>query len=114
MLLPLDHSKLPNLKYIEEKAVQLSEQYDPGYQYSVPYFIGAGGVAVNTEKVKDYPRDWTIFGQKELAGKMQLLDDMHEVLGIAQATLGYSVNTTDPAELVEVAAHQQRVETQHC
>ncbi len=104
MLLPLDHSKLPNLKYIEEKAVQLSEQYDPGYQYSVPYFIGAGGVAVNTEKVKDYPRDWTIFGQKELAGKMQLLDDMHEVLGIAQATLGYSVNTTDPAELAEVAA----------
>jgi spermidine/putrescine transport system substrate-binding protein len=103
MVQPLDHDKLPNLIYIEEKARQLAEYYDPGYTYSVPYFIGAAGIAVNTEKVKDYPRDWTIFGETALAGRMQLLDDMAEVLGIAQVTLGYSVNTTDTEELQRTA-----------
>ena len=103
MVQALDHTKLPNLKYIEANARRLAELYDPGYKYSVPYFIGAAGIAVNTDKVKDFPRDWTIFGEKSLAGRMQLLDDMAEVLGIAQATLGYSVNTTDTQELQNTA-----------
>ena len=103
MVQALDHKKLPNLKYIEPNARQLAELYDPGYEYSVPYFMGAAGIAVNTDKVQDFPRDWTIFGDTSLAGRMQLLDDMHEVLGIAQATLGYSVNTTDIQELQHTA-----------
>ncbi len=103
MVQPLDHAKLPNLKYIEPKVRELAESYDPDFAYSVPYFVGAAGIAVNTTKVDDYPRNWTIFGEESLAGRMQLLDDMHEVLGIAQATLGFSVNTTDERELQQAA-----------
>lgn len=103
MLKPLNHEKLPNLSYIEPNMWKYAESYDPGFTYSVPYFVGAAGVAVNTAKVVDYPRSWTIFGETKLAGRMQLLDDMHEVLGIAQATLGFSVNTTDDWELEQVA-----------
>jgi spermidine/putrescine transport system substrate-binding protein len=101
MVEPLDHSKLPNLKYLGEKAQDLATQYDPGFAYSVPYFIGAAGVAVNTEKVTNYNKDWTIFGQEEYAGRMQLLDDMNEVMGIALKTLGYSVNSVDVDQLNE-------------
>ena len=101
MLEKLDHSKIPNLQYLTQKARTLSEQYDPDFAYSVPYFIGAAGIAVNTDKVSDYEKDWTIFADEELAGRMQLLDDMNEVMGIALKTLGYSVNSVDIAELEE-------------
>ncbi len=101
MVEPLDHSKLPNLSYINKKAHSLSQSYDPGFTYSVPYFIGAAGVAVNTEKVTNYEKDWTIFENETYKGRMQLLDDMNEVMGIALTTLGYSVNSIDMAELEE-------------
>ncbi len=101
MLEKLDHSKIPNLQYLTQKARTLSGQYDPDFSYSVPYFIGAAGIAVNTDKVSDYEKDWTIFAEEELAGRMQLLDDMNEVMGIALKTLGYSVNSVDIAELEE-------------
>lgn len=101
MLEPLDHSKLPNLSYINKKAQSLSNSYDSGFAYSVPYFIGAAGVAVNTEKVTNYEKDWTIFENETYKGRMQLLDDMNEVMGIALTTLGYSVNSIDMGELEE-------------
>ena len=101
MVEPLDHSKLPNLSYINKKARELSLSYDPNFAYSVPYFIGAAGVAVNTTKVSNYEKDWTIFENEEYKGRMQLLDDMNEVMGIALTTLGYSVNSIDMSELEE-------------
>lgn len=41
LLLPLDHSKLPNLANIDSKFMNLS--FDPGNKYSVPYFWGRWG-----------------------------------------------------------------------
>jgi spermidine/putrescine transport system substrate-binding protein len=98
MLEKLDHSELPNLKYInpiiEEKAI-----YDPNMDYSVPYFMGAVGIGVNTKKVKDYEKSWSIFARKDLKGSMTLMDDMREVIGDALAYNGFSVNSVDPDEL---------------
>ena len=45
MLIPLDHSLLPNLKYIDERFLDLS--FDPGNKYSIPYFWGTVGVVYN-------------------------------------------------------------------
>ncbi|NCB02625.1 MAG: extracellular solute-binding protein [Spirochaetia bacterium] len=101
MLEKLDHEKLPNLAHINKKAYSLSNSYDPEFAYSVPYFIGAAGVAVNTEYVNEYEKDWSIFANSEYKGRMQLLDDMNEVMGIALTTLGYSVNSIDMDELEE-------------
>jgi len=103
MVEKLDHSKLPNLQYLSEKSRVLSQQYDPDFAFSVPYFIGAAGIAVNTDKVSDYEKDWSIFAQEELEGRMQLLDDMNEVMGIALTSLGYSVNSVDIQQLQEAA-----------
>ncbi|HQQ57554.1 MAG TPA: extracellular solute-binding protein, partial [Mesotoga sp.] len=51
--------------------------------------------------LQDYPKSWEIFQMPELRGKMTLLDDMREVFGAALKYLGYSVNTTDEAQLKE-------------
>jgi spermidine/putrescine transport system substrate-binding protein len=99
MLEKVDRTKLPNFKNIDSAVLAKSVDYDPGNLYSVPYYMGAAGIAVNKTKVKSYDRSWSIFARKDLAGKMTMLDDMREVMGDALAQLGYSVNTTKEAEL---------------
>lgn len=98
MLEKLDRSAMPNLSNINPWVLSLAS-YDPEMDYAVPYFLGAAGIAVNTDKVKDYVRDWSLFADKRYAGRMQLLDDMVEVIGIAQKSLGYSVNSRDEQEI---------------
>ena len=98
LLEKLDHSQLPNLKYVSSR-VKDKATYDPTMDYAVPYFMGACGIAVNTDHVKEYERNWSIFSRKDLAGKMTMMDDMREILGDALAYNGYSVNSTNPEEL---------------
>jgi spermidine/putrescine transport system substrate-binding protein len=98
MLEKIDKTKLSNLKNVDP-AVLRKATYDPNMDYSVPYFFGAAGVAVNKAKVPDFERSWSIFGRSDLKGKMTMLDDMREVMGDALAHLGYSVNTKNPREI---------------
>ncbi|MDP3177053.1 MAG: extracellular solute-binding protein [Spirochaetaceae bacterium] len=99
MLAPIDKAKLKNLKNVDPSVLARAEEYDPGTKYSVPYYMGAAGVAVNASKVKDFEKSWSIFERSDLKDKMVMLDDMREVMGDALAYLGKSVNTVDPAEV---------------
>lgn len=98
MLEKINLTKIPNAKYIRSETL-VKATYDPSMEYSVPYYMGAAGVAVNKEKVAQFEESWNIFARKDLAGRMSMMDDMREVLGDALSYLGYSVNTTNPAEL---------------
>lgn len=98
MLEKIDKTKLTNLKNIDPLVLQKAT-YDKDMDYSVPYYFGAAGIAVNTEKVKNYEKSWSIFSRKDLKGKMTMLDDMREVMGDALVHLGYSVNTVNPAQI---------------
>ncbi len=100
MVLPIDHEKIPNLTYISPLVLEKAT-YDPTMEWSVPYYMGAAGIAVNRKRVSDYPRDWSIFSTKKLANRMSMLDDLREVIGDALAYLGYSVNSVDKKELEE-------------
>lgn len=100
MVLPLDESKLENLKYISP-LVREKATYDPDMHYAVPYYMGASGIAVMKNSVNDYARDWSIFSDPRFRNRMSMLDDMREVMGDALAHLGYSVNSTDQAQLEE-------------
>ncbi|MDR2398354.1 MAG: extracellular solute-binding protein [Spirochaetaceae bacterium] len=94
----IDRSKLSNLKNIDPLVLQKAA-YDPDMEYSVPYYWGAAGIAVNTAKVPDFEKSWSIFSRTDLRGRMTMLDDMREVMGDALVYLGYSVNTTDDAAI---------------
>ena len=98
MLAKIDKSSLKNFGNIDQGVLAKSD-FDPGNEYSVPYYMGAAGVAVNKTKVAAYEKSWSIFGREDLAGKMIMLDDMREVLGDALKYLGYSVNSTSEAEI---------------
>lgn len=101
MLQKIDKAKLKNFGNVDKDVLAKSD-FDPGNEYSVPYYMGAAGVAVNKTKVSGYDKSWSIFARKDLAGKMVMLDDMREVMGDALAFLGKSVNATDP-ESIEAA-----------
>jgi spermidine/putrescine transport system substrate-binding protein len=99
MLAPIDKSKLANFKNIDPLVLARSKDYDPDNKFSIPYYMGAAGVAVNKTKVKKYEKSWSIFARKDLREKMTMLDDMREVMGDALAFAGKSVNTVNEAEI---------------
>ena len=103
LLEKLEKSKVPNFHYCD-KRVLAKITFDQGNLYSVPYIVGTAGIAVNKKCVKDYDHSSSIFDRSDLKGKMTLLDDMREVLGMALKSLGYSVNSTNPQELEQAKA----------
>jgi spermidine/putrescine transport system substrate-binding protein len=100
MLAPIDLSRLPNFANIDT-AVLRRVSFDQGNRFSVPYMMGASGIAVNRTAVAAYDRSWSLFDRTDLANRMTMLDDMREVIGAALKYLGYSVNTTDTAQLAK-------------
>jgi spermidine/putrescine transport system substrate-binding protein len=98
MLEKIDKSKMTNLKNIDPEVLRKAS-YDLNMEYSVPYYYGAAGVVVNTSKVPDFEKSWSIFSRQDLRNRMTMLDDMREVMGGALKYLGYSVNTKDPVQI---------------
>jgi spermidine/putrescine transport system substrate-binding protein len=101
---PLNKEAIPNLSNLSEEFQGLP--YDPGGDYSVPYQWGTTGLGVDTQVVgTDFPQSWALVFDPavadQYAGKISLLNDPREVLGAALKYLGYSLNTTDEAQLDE-------------
>jgi spermidine/putrescine-binding protein len=99
ILQELDRSKLPVLKNFDSNYLDFS--FDPGNQYTIPYLAGTDAIIVNTDAVQSIPQSWDDLWKPEYAGKMVFLDDSRTVIGATLLTLGYDVNTTDPAQLDE-------------
>ena len=100
LLLPLDHSKLPNLKNIGKEYYGLP--HDPKLAYSVPYMQGTVGIVINTEKVKDPVTGYTDFFQPKYKGRLVVLDDALEIVTWALATQGIGPDGVSKANLEKV------------
>lgn len=100
MLEKLDHSKLPNLKYINPNYLA-DLALDKKMEYSVPYMLGFTCVAYNKEKCGTLPETWDVFSNEKFAGKMTLLNDHRETIGAALFFLGKSMNDTNDADLAK-------------
>jgi len=108
LLQPLDLRKIPNRAGLDPNF--LKQEYDPENKFSLPYAWLTAGIAVNRELYKGTIRGWKdLFGNKELAGKISLLDDVREVMAAALKTNGFSVNSTEPAELEKAKATLKEV-----
>jgi spermidine/putrescine transport system substrate-binding protein len=97
MLATLNHEWLPNLHYLDDNLEPLF-RFDAQQKYGVPYF--AAGINVNVSRTGELPASWAIFGEEKLSGRMTMMNDMRETLGAALAYLGYSVNSTNEAEIL--------------
>jgi len=97
MLEKLNHAMIPNLANIDSDYRRFTA--DPEMQYSVPYMVGTTGIGYLKSKVPDFEASWRVFGDSRYVKRMTLLNDMRETIGSALKALGYSINTTDDAEL---------------
>jgi spermidine/putrescine transport system substrate-binding protein len=100
LLIPLDHSKLPNLKYINPRFLDLS--FDPKNKYSIPYFWGTVGIVYNPEMLGGKKiTSWKDLWDKDLRNQILLVDGAREVIGMGLNSLHYSLNDTNKAHLQE-------------
>ncbi|MEW6288098.1 MAG: spermidine/putrescine ABC transporter substrate-binding protein [Chloroflexota bacterium] len=98
MLQKLDHGKLP-MSSFDPNYMDLP--FDPGNEYTIPYQAGTDAIIYNADKVENPPKSFADLWNPEYAGRMVFLDDSRVIIGMTLLTLGYDVNTTDPAQLEE-------------
>ncbi len=97
LLAPLSLKYLPNLSNIAPVFRGLS--HDPGNAYTVPWQWGMTGIAWRKDLVSAVPESWGVFLGREPQGKMTMLDDLRDVIGVFLRLRGHSINSIDPGEL---------------
>lgn len=101
MLLPLDMEKIPNAKNIAEDKLAITDTFDPGNTYSLPYMWGTVGILYNTTMVEEPVTSWKILWDEKYAGQIWMYDSVRDSIGITLKMLGYDLNTRSADEVAE-------------
>lgn len=109
VFLPLDKSKLPNIKNMDPELMQRVAAHDPGNQYSLIYLWGTIGLGYNPEMVKkalgtDTIDSWSAILDPANAAKLAkcgiaVLDAPTDVFGSIAISLGLDPNSEKPEDL---------------
>lgn len=101
LLMELDYSVITNIKNMDP--ININTYFDPEQKYTVPWFWGTSGFAVDTSVVTDVKDSWSMLfdPNSPYCGKISMLNDERETIGAALMYLGYSINDTDPVHLEE-------------
>ncbi|MBR2826897.1 MAG: ABC transporter substrate-binding protein [Erysipelotrichaceae bacterium] len=100
MIQKLDKSKLPNMSALDPQVLDMA--FDPGNQYSVPYFWGNAGICYDTTQIdsEDVESEgWAVLQNTKYKGMIYMYDSIRDAFMVAEKALGYSMNTDDPDEL---------------
>ncbi len=98
MLEEINFDNVPNFANVDD--IYKYQPYDPENKYSVPYTVGTVGVIYNTKYVDEADLgSWDLLWNSKYAGKILMFDNCRDAFAIAEALLGYSLNTTDTQEL---------------
>jgi spermidine/putrescine transport system substrate-binding protein len=99
-LLKIDHSQLKNAdqalgfsKYFE------NPWYDPQSAHSIPYAMYTTGIAWRADKVSNMTGSFADLWNQDAKGKIFVLDDYQEGVGMANLRNGFDLNTTDSGQL---------------
>jgi spermidine/putrescine-binding protein len=110
-LRPLDLADIPNYNNIAPSF--LSPYFDPGgdtqgrrpalrnQKFSLPYQWGTTGIAYDQTKLTQPITRWADLWRPDLAGRIVVLDDARELLGLALLVLGYDKNDTNQTHLAQ-------------
>jgi len=111
--LPLDKSKLPNLKNMDPDLMARVAAHDPGNAHGVIYLWGTNGIGYNEKMVKalmpDAPLDsWSLVFDPAIASKVakcgiSVLDSPAEMLRAVFNYLGKDPNTQNAQDLAQAA-----------
>ncbi len=99
LLIPVDKEKLPNLKNIDQRFMNLS--FDPNNEFSIPYFWGTVGIIYNPSLTGVEITSWEDLWDPKLEDQILLVDGAREEIGMSLNSLGYSLNDIDKTHLIE-------------
>lgn len=101
MLEPLNFDNIPNFSDVDPAL--LNPEYDPENRYSVPYMFGILGIIYNTTLVDENEdmETWDVLWNERYSHDILMFDNSRDAVGIALKKLGYSYNTTDPAQITQ-------------
>ena len=102
MIDKIDHAKCPNVKKNFDPSFT-TQILDPKFTYNVPYAVTYTGFMYAKGKIpEDVAVDtWAVLGNPAFKGRISLLDDIREVIGAGLMFNGYSINSTNPAEIAK-------------
>lgn len=97
-LVPVTPAEVPNLRHIDPRWLQ-GKQGDA--VYGVPYFWGTLGIAYRADLVtKPITRWMDLFDPPaELQGRIVMIKNTRDLIGMALRAVGHSANSTDPQAL---------------
>lgn len=99
MLEKINKENIPNLKYIEDRFLDL--EFDPNNDYSVPYMWGTFGIIYNKNMVSEKVDSWDILWDEKYKDQILMLDSQRDSIAVALKKLGYSMNSRNIDELEE-------------
>ena len=99
LLAELNYDNIPNFALIGSQYKNLS--YDPENKYTVPYTWGTLGIIYNSSIVEEDLDSWGVLFDGKYSGNIGMIGNPRDAIGTALMYLGYSVNTTDEAEIRE-------------
>jgi spermidine/putrescine transport system substrate-binding protein len=98
LLAEIDRRNVPNFKYISPNFRNLA--HDPDNRYTIPYSWGSAGLVVRDDLAAEPVTRWADMWDPRYAGRVALWTGTPRLtLGAALLSLGYPVNSEDPAEL---------------
>ena len=111
MLEKLDYANIPNMANMAP--FHVNQYFDPQQEYTVPYFWGTSGFAVDTNVIADPVASWDMVFEptEETCGKISLLDDQRETIGAALMYLGLSVGALGVMGLLDMDKRLDRLTT---
>jgi spermidine/putrescine transport system substrate-binding protein len=104
LLMPLTHELIPNIKNVTPAFTQ--SEYDPGNKYSVPKDYGITSFYWLTDKVSAHPTThkeaFDLLKTPEFKDlRVNFLEGGTQIMALALAALGYSINTEEQSEIDE-------------
>lgn len=102
LLAEINFENVPNIENLTDNVKPFFDGFDPGMKYSVPHTWGTYGIIYNTELIHGPIESWEQLWSEEYAGEVIMPNSIRECNMVAAKILGYSMNTTDEAELAEI------------
>ncbi len=100
--LEMEHDDIPGYQNLDPSIIDASASFDPEHKYTLPYFYGTVGILYNTDEVNDAETEsWDILWDSKYDGKIIMENSMRDCFLVPLKRLGYSLNTTDEAQLNE-------------
>ncbi|WP_300711520.1 ABC transporter substrate-binding protein [uncultured Brachyspira sp.] len=99
----LNFNNIPAYTNISKRFTNLP--FDPTGEYSVPYTWGVTGIIYNRQLVDEDEKDidWKILFDEKYKGQILMYYNPRDAFGVAEAYLGYSLNTSNEMQLRECA-----------